>query len=424
MRDPHQPEGDVLDRELQELSRRIPLPVSPGTAVAQDLVRGRRRLRRRRGVVGLGASTAALAVVGAAVLLPGMTGGDPVRGPAPAASDVPSDAASDLPADLPRLGTGREVEPRPGGADTTTADPMETFGPTLAAWNEVLAEHLDPRRTHLRPWGREHRNVQTAGGSTRALQALGSKYAWTEPGQDGLGMLQVEVAGSRGTATWPCTTVPEEAVCEMLEAAKGLRAAEVATVGGATSVLAERQDGETVVLTFDRLFGNDSLVPVQTEALAADALLAAASDPRLTLDGLPSLGVVEGRDGGLRELGEQLLAAGGELDATVVKPGEVRGVRRAAGSETGLRWTVHPVLPGAPDLEDLCTTVYSTCEVLGDGDGEVLVATTGAASARVDVVRRGPRAWAEVRVERLRGATPYPVEHAVAFVLDERWQRD
>ncbi len=187
MREPHEADTDrARPRAGASWPRRIPSRVSAGSGGRPGPgPRAASAQTTTRSVVGLGASTAALAVVGAGVILPGTTGGD---------ADLLPGAGG-----LRRaLGRGPDLGPAAGSAAggrcsrgpaerTTTADPVEIFAPTLAGWNEVLAEHLDPGRTHLRPWGGSTATCRRPAAPRRRQQALGSKYAWTEPGQDGRG---------------------------------------------------------------------------------------------------------------------------------------------------------------------------------------------------------------------------------------------
>ena len=244
-----------LERELARLADGIPVPVVPP---ASDVARGRRRLLRTRMVVAGAAATTA-AVLGASVLL-GQGGSrsmpDPVeRTPEVERTSEPAEPTRALPA----------IDGRAANAEV------------LSRWNDVLAEHLDPRRKHLQPYTSRTANEQSGGGY------LGSGYGWRNAGEEGLGMLQIGVARS-SAASWdsPCRTGQYDLACRDATGPNG-ETARVGESDSATVVELEQADGDVVTLTLDLLFGNNSLVPISGAEITTDQLLEAAADERLDL---------------------------------------------------------------------------------------------------------------------------------------------
>lgn len=251
-----------LDRALARLAADIEPPRVP---VSDDLARGRRRLLRRR-----------LAVAGAAAVTTGILGGIALLGQG-TPQTVPD------PAD--RTPTPEVTDPNDDAGAPTQAlpsldDRQSSYAATLRAWNDALAAHLDPQREHLAPYTRATANQQTSGGPD-GLQSLGSRYGWSNAGEEGRGMLEVTV--SRGRASvWPCRTGEGGVTCRDAEGPNG-EAARVGTSGAITTVQLEQADGDVVTLTLNLLFGNNSLVPLSGADVTPAQLLEAAADDTLEL---------------------------------------------------------------------------------------------------------------------------------------------
>lgn len=241
-----------LDRQLRELGDAVPAPPVP---LEEDLARGRRRLRVHRALA-LGGVVAGVAVVALAVPLVGdSVAGDSGTGPASA----PTVPASKPPASAPT--------PHQRASHPASVEDPRTGAQLVRDYRDVLAEHLDPDGTHLQ---KRPDNLQSGGG-------LGTKLGWTEPGQEGLGMVQVFVGpgwnsflgadcGSRGACRKRTVDGIEATVIEW---------------NGATTVLVHGDDGP-VAITVDSLFGNNSLVPAEGMDIPLADLVRAAADDRLT----------------------------------------------------------------------------------------------------------------------------------------------
>ncbi len=139
---------EVLNR-LVDYHDHIAPPMVP---VADDVRRGRRRVRRNRGIV-----TGAIAAGVAGVVLTSslITGGDRHAGPAPA---VNSPTPSPTPAKSQSPQTW--VDTTVGAADGYGWDVPDPLDTARKAWFELAADHLDPQGGHLEPsdglaWGGE-----------------------------------------------------------------------------------------------------------------------------------------------------------------------------------------------------------------------------------------------------------------------------
>ena len=236
--------NDTLDLEtrLRELAASVPPPSTP---VEQDLERGRRRMRRTRFLVTGGAAAGVAAIAIAAAL----TG---------AALDAPG-TAPDGPATH-----GAPAKPTPTHKPVV---PDRTGGELLQRYRNVLAEHIDPSGAHLQ---KKPDNLQAGGG-------LGTKLGWKNPGESGLGMVEIFVGD--GWAGFVGDLCGGGVACSQQDV-DGLHAT-VARADGVTSVLVQRDDGSNVLITVDPLFGNNSLVPVNSLEIPVDDLIRAAGDERL-----------------------------------------------------------------------------------------------------------------------------------------------
>lgn len=256
----------LLAERLQRLGSQIQTPAND---LAGDVRRGRVRLRRQRAfMAGVAVVAVAGMSVGAALLHGGGHELEPAGGPATAsdssrtsASASPSPSAPAHRADCIRTPDVSEVAP-------WRTPPVAGL---LRDYRDAVARHLDPSDDHLQ---RRVSGMQAGGG--RCLTSLGTKLGWSVTGQDGLGMIQVEVGGPwsdsevhlahDGWRTVP-TTLPNVA-----------EAREV-TYDGGVAVSITRDDGTVVSLDADRLFGNNSLTPIQGFDFTVDDLLATAADP-------------------------------------------------------------------------------------------------------------------------------------------------
>ncbi|MEZ0578195.1 hypothetical protein [Nocardioides sp. MH1] len=151
------------------------------------------------------------------------------------------------------------------------------IAPVLASYRDIVARHLDPAGQHLQ---RDVSGVQMGGSIRCGVSSLGTKLGWTVAGEDGEGMVQVEVNRSAHGSQVAMSLDGWEPVPSGLP---GVTRAEVARDGGRTAVLVTRADGLVVGIIADPLFGNNSLTPVSDLDVSVDDLVATAADPDLAL---------------------------------------------------------------------------------------------------------------------------------------------
>ena len=385
-----------LERELARLADGIDAPRVP---VSADLARGRRRLLRTRLTIAGAAATTA-AVLGASTLLGQGT---------PSSTPDPVDQRPD------RQRTVEATDPVRALPDV---DPRATNAEVLSQWNDVLAEHLDPRRDHLQPYSLRTANEQSGGGY------LGSRFGWANAGEEGLGMLAIGVARSRAAA-WesPCSTGQYELTCRDARGPDGERA-RVGTSDSVTTVELEQADGDVVTLTLDLLFGNNSLVPISGADVTPAQLLEAAADERLDLPEPPPVSSVD--PGAFQQALADL--AGGERELigfpaggqSLYEGGVFEGQRQVAVVEADAFPTSAGYgLPASCDRRQ-----FLRCEQRVVDGAEVFLAWVDEKYfPGVQVVHAGP--VNVVRVQWLRsgeGGADADVDRLVELVTDPRWQ--
>jgi hypothetical protein len=384
-----------LERELARLAAGIDVPVVP---VSADVARGRRRLLRTRlTVVGAAATTAA--VLGASTLLGQGT---------PRSTPDPTGRTPDA---------QRTVEATDPVRALPEVDERTPDAEVLAQWNDVLAEHLDPRREHLQPYSRQTANEQSGGGY------LGSRFGWANAGEQGLGMLQVGVARSRA-ASWdsPCTTGQYDLTCRDARGPDG-EPARVGTSDSVTTVELEQADGDVVTLTLDLLFGNNSLVPISGAEVTPEQLLEAAADERLDLPERPPVSSV---DPSAFQRALVAVAGGGELmgfpagGQSLFEGAVFEGRRQVAVVNAD----AFPAEAGYGLPTGCDRTQFLRCERREVGGGEVFLGWVDEKYfPGVQVVHAGPENVVRVQWQRSEdgGADP-DVDGLVDLVTDPRWQ--
>ncbi|GAA3803082.1 hypothetical protein [Nocardioides panacisoli] len=247
-------------------------------AVARDDPGSSSRSWRWLAPAGVAAAVAA-GVLAGAVLLGGGNERSDELGPAGGSSVVQE--ASDTPSSTP---TSLSADPdgclpdSVGNARRQLRDQMQSYRkllPTVQAYRDIVAQHLDPAGEHLDP---RATNVQSSGAAC-GMSGLGTKVGWSVPGQDGLGEVQVEVTTSWRNAQvhlahdgWmPAVDVP------------GATKAWSVKYDGGFAVAVQRTDGLTVALSADELFGNNSLTGIAGFPFSPDDLFETAADPAFTL---------------------------------------------------------------------------------------------------------------------------------------------
>lgn len=233
-----------------------------------------------------------LAPLAAAVVVAGLVGGGYAVS---RAGDGPGGRADDRQAEVAGSGTATSTVsatvPPECGADITLEQLEQSLedmartpvwedpvvAPVLRSYRDIVARHLDPRGEHLE---RRVSNVQAGGSAACGFDGLGTKLGWHVAGQDGQGMVQVEVSASRRESQIGLTF---DAWDGLRSGARGVEKAEVAGDGSRFAVLVTRTDGLVVGILADPLFGNNSLTPVSGFDFEVSDLIETAADPEFAL---------------------------------------------------------------------------------------------------------------------------------------------
>lgn len=184
--------------------------------------------------------------------------------------------------------------------DTSTPTPTETpidpfvigFDKTRQLLLDTAVEHFDPDRQHL---PNQSTNGQSGG---YPVSRAGTKLDWTNPGEQGLGMVQVAVTGpdygasdeyavadfaSRFGCDIEADTCSEQTIPgtdQTVVVAEPHAADETLLLG----VVYERADGSFVGVAVHDLFGNNSQVAVSDVDIDLEQAIAFVTDPDLKLD--------------------------------------------------------------------------------------------------------------------------------------------
>ncbi|RHW27178.1 hypothetical protein D0Z08_10975 [Nocardioides immobilis] len=183
------------------------------------------------------------------------------------------------------------TQPTPVCGDITAEEPEQSMrdraatplwrdpavAPSLQSYRDILVRHLDPRDAHLE---RRVTNIQAGGSPECGFDSLGTKLGWNVAGEDGLGMVQVEVSTSRRDSQVGMTFDVWDGVHSGLP---GVERAEVAGDGDRMAVLVTRSDGLAVGILADPLFGNNAVTPVSGFEFTIHDLVATAADPEFAL---------------------------------------------------------------------------------------------------------------------------------------------
>lgn len=300
--------------------------------------------------------------------------------------------------------------------------------PVLQKYRDILAEHLDPAGEHLQ------KTVSgTQGGQAPSGRMTGTKLGWTVDGEDGLGMVQLAVgSGWDGVGLrcedpgWTCDDVDHP----------GAKAARIATHDGARTYAVERSDGTVVTITLDPLFGNNSSIPVSGIDLGEKEVMAAAADPRLVVPELDLPPEVSTKALGRTAL-KTLVPPGTpakwyegmptrfDHEAYVALTEVKKDTDGFSGGEPGLvevrlEETLNPI-----QMDKACLRAdYKRCIIRTVDGNEVFIGLgkkrrwMGKPADPVNlVVFQGP-----VYTVSVYGDGTIPVDRAVDFVLDQRWQ--
>lgn len=243
-----------------------------------DLARGHARLVRRRVLVGTGSVLVGSLVLGTALLA---TSGAQVRRtvlePTTSQAVAPSPTFQEPAVTL-------EPSPAPdpvGGATGPGEVELPSRGSTKAWRNELFdltASVIDPDRQFL--------NYDTdslqAGTDADGDRSLGIKLGWSQPGQQGEAMVQIELSEQHGPEADE-SGVYLGAPMRARTLANG-ETVRVGRGGGGTFAVSYRQpDGDLVWVLVDPLFGNDTEIPVDGLALTEGEVIRLVQDERLDL---------------------------------------------------------------------------------------------------------------------------------------------
>lgn len=270
----------------------------PGTgSVDDDIERARRGLRKRRLMTwGSAAVSCAVIISGIAVAAPNLDLGD---GRVPVAEGTADDttdesATGESPAETAPDPVAADINPCPA---ESPPEPDEELGglvgfpETRQCLLEIAVKHFDPEWGHL---PEQTTNTQAGRGSNGS--SVGTKLAWTNPGEDGMGLVQVAVTtpgwadNEHAALDMPgmsiCRISPDACRSEPIPGADE----EVLVVEDnpehdwSLAVLYERPDGSMVSVAIGDLFGNNSLVPVENVDITLDHAIAFVTDPALKVD--------------------------------------------------------------------------------------------------------------------------------------------
>lgn len=402
-----------LDQRLHELGTQI---TPPEVALADDLARGRTRLRRHRMLAGAGA-VAAVAVIGLASALgpelvtaddkePGFGGGEGTPLPGPETT--------------PPVKQGEREIPRIPQAEGSIPAPLDSGSfadnETLRLYNQVLAERLDPSGEHL---DRDVSNMQGGGSS------IGAKFGWTNPGEAGLGVIAISVNDGWQATGWSCGMPQIDITCHDITAPGGFDG-EVAEYDGGMDVAVEHADGTVVILSVETLFGNNSTVPVSEIDLSVEDLAAAAADDRLKLPDYAGDAPELLSQQLLTAVGIDRLVGEGESYAKGYAGNDIQPFQQGQwsdGASSGELFWDAIALSGQADGYG-CLEVHFTRCVERDVDGETVMVgyVRNRWGGGVQVIYDGPAYEIRVVFEPDRAGDEFPIDRAAEFVVDDRWQ--
>ena len=243
--------------------------------VADDLARGRRRLRRRQGVVAGAAGLALTTVVGTTLLVSSF-GVTPQGVPAPAGPGEPSPTFQEpSPTSEP---TPSPSTPSRGPGQEDPFAQVRTTKEWRTGIYEITASALDPEKRYL---NYSTQSLQSGSMSEGGIH-MGIKMGWSVPGRPGEGLVQISISTERRQDVIGCMEYVGSP-CRRVIAKTGLEY-EIGRGGdGEFVVMHEQPDGERVVVYVNPLFGNNAVVPVAGMTVTERDVLRLVQDERLDL---------------------------------------------------------------------------------------------------------------------------------------------
>ncbi len=261
--------------------------------VADDVARGRRKVRRTRVLVtGVGVLAGGV-VAGTALVAGGLSGGADTAPPAGTPTRAPTShepvtTVGPSPSPSPSAGATRVATP-PSARDRQVArvakvmNAFDGLGPLpYPGWRNALFRTaqsvLDPSGTRL-----DYATRSLQGGSAgKGAVSIGIKLGWRVPGSPGEGMVQVQVASGGGPAA-ACGSMGE--VCTEVVRRDGRTFATTPGSGPRFVVSHTQPDGDVVTVLVDPLFGNDSTVGVGSTGITRADVMGLVQDDRIDLPG-------------------------------------------------------------------------------------------------------------------------------------------
>ncbi|MGL5809975.1 MAG: hypothetical protein ACRCYQ_08525 [Nocardioides sp.] len=261
-----------LDERLRQAADRI---VVPPYSIDDDIARGRRRTARRR-IAGGAVAVATVTAVAGMINLP--TGGEPSKGQTVADSGFAGQGGPSGPSITPK-----DPDPRVGLPPTEAEFLRSPEVKVARKLVRVVGDVLDPAGNHIDR--KQPPGVQ--GGFVEPITSIGTKVGWTNPGQPGSGLVQIEVATTRKVTGWAFPTAwPEkDCDCEPLPTPDGGVAQLDRTLAddrGSWLVTYTRPDGLTVRVYVSDLFGNNTRTPAET-GVTPKQVAALVADDRLAV---------------------------------------------------------------------------------------------------------------------------------------------
>lgn len=265
---------DPLAERLVDTADSVSVPDVP---ITRDIARGRRRRHRRRLAMG-GTALATAAIVGAGAIYGLGSAGDDAATPqesryaggdrTPSGPEVTPPVEEEQ-TELPL------VDAEPDGGAPPDTELTEADRRLQLANRKAIASIVDPGGEHI-----TQREIREAGQGQAATgsghQTIYEKLGWTNPGEDGLGLIQVSIGSA---PEFDCGAHPasgQDASVDQCEQATldGLEVTKVGTTGAdGTMYTYTRSDGVDVGVMVSPLWGQNSETPV-SEVGVSDAQLA------------------------------------------------------------------------------------------------------------------------------------------------------
>lgn len=260
-----------------------------GSTEEAEVARRHAARRARRLAVYGGGVLATAVVIGAVAAITQITEGS--------VSSMPPVAGGSAPTPAPARPATTEPREEPGGTQQQ-GDGMVTAGRPVHSRDEaetlirdtedfrfglfgIAAEYLDPEKRYLNYATRSLQSSSDGAGG----RALGIRLGWKVPGEPGEGMVQIAVSDMTGPDRPRCGE-HLEMDCQTVLLPNGESVERGGADGGVYDVLYRRDDGVSVHVRIDPLFGNNSLVPVEEMRIDPGDVYRLVQDERI---GLPEL---------------------------------------------------------------------------------------------------------------------------------------